>query len=328
LPPDLSGIDWKKEFKSSELVVKPLLNQFPVVTLTNPDEQKRWHKQSKEFAERLKAFGPVVANDPVIDFCIQAANRSAGDFDTAVKWYRDRKSQPNPGPWEKAAAAEYWLAYRQGPPPRPVIECWSAGSRPYLDGEFSDSCWQDIHPVVLEEVVQKTGQAYRTEVRMIHDQEFLYIALSCTHPPEYHVPPAKVRTRDEDLRSFDRVSLMIDLDRDYSTYFQFQVDQRGCVCEDCWGDKSWNPKWFVAVRSNKTGWNAEVAIPLNQLTGQRITAGTAWACNVVRILPGRGVQALSTPADVEPRPEGMGLLLFQQEVPAVQPAAHKIPMAP
>jgi hypothetical protein len=38
--------------------------------------------------------------------------------------------------------------------------------------------------------------------------------------------------------------------------------------------------------------------------------GKAWACNVVRVLPGRGVQAWSLPADVEPRPEGLGLLIF------------------
>ena len=41
-----------------------------------------------------------------------------------------------------------------------------------------------------------------------------------------------------------------------------------------------------------------------------MTVGRAWACNVVRVLPGRGVQAYSLPADVQPRPEGMGLLMF------------------
>jgi hypothetical protein len=58
--------------------------------------------------------------------------------------------------------------------------------------------------------------------------------------------------------------------------------------------------------------------------------GTAWACNVVRVLPGRGVQALAQPADVEPLPEGMGLLLFQSfELPhKVRPVSHTMPTVP
>ena len=57
-------------------------------------------------------------------------------------------------------------------------------------------------------------------------------------------------------------------------------------------------------------WQIEAAIPLVELTGDPVTLGKAWACNIVRIVPGRGVQALSLPADVQPRPEGMGLLIF------------------
>jgi hypothetical protein len=66
----------------------------------------------------------------------------------------------------------------------------------------------------------------------------------------------------------------------------------------------------VAVHSEPDCWQIEAAIPLIELTGERISPGRTWACNVVRILPGRGVQAWSTPADVQPRPEGMGLLSF------------------
>ena len=47
---------------------------------------------------------------------------------------------------------------------------------------------------------------------------------------------------------------------------------------------------FVAVKSDKDGWSAEAAIPLTELTGERVTVGKAWGCNVVRVVPGRGVQ--------------------------------------
>jgi hypothetical protein len=116
-----------------------------------------------------------------------------------------------------------------------------------------------------------------------------------------------------DVEGFDRVSILLDLDRDYQSYFQFQVDQRGGLAEDCWGDPSWNPKWFVATHREANVWTAEIAIPLVELSADVPTQGRVWACNIVRTIPGKGVQAWSIPANVTPRPEGMGLLQFAGE---------------
>jgi hypothetical protein len=169
--------------------------------------------------------------------------------------------------------------------------------------------------VRLRNAAGDTLTEYPTSVRLAYDNDFLYLLVQCKHPAERFVPTVKGRGRDADLRGFDRVSLLLDLDRDYSTCYHLQIDQRGCVCEDCWGDKRWDPRWFVAVRGGPEGWVAEAAIPLTLLTGDGVTPGCAWACNVVRVLPGRGVQAWSLPAEVPEealRPEGMGLLLFGQ----------------
>src|SRR5262249_19172218 len=71
-----------------------------------------------------------------------------------------------------------------------------------------------------------------------------------------------------------------------------------------------------AIHREPVAWTAEIAIPRNALTGGHITAGNAWAANVIRVVPGKGVQALSLPAEapeVALRPEGLGLLLFVQE---------------
>ena len=124
----------------------------------------------------------------------------------------------------------------------------------------------------------------------------------------------------------DRVSLLLDIDRDYATYYRLEVDQRGCVREDCWGDANWNPRWFVSAKSHADHWCVEAAIPLSELTSQRIALGSAWAFNVVRTVPGRGVQSWSQPADVQPRPEGMSLLIFQQE--GAQKQVAPMPTAP
>lgn len=324
LPENFKNLDLPNLYQGTKVS-----QQAQITYLSNQADQARWYKSSKDFAERLQLFGPIHARDPHVNFCLQAAQRNMGDFKTSHDWYKHQKNVLPFGPWQKAAAAEYWLAFPDQKPPKPILQCPRVQTRPYLDGDLSDACWQEIKPVVLSDAVEKTTKDYTTEIRLAHDQDFLYVALSCTHPPEFHVPPVKARPRDGDLRSYDRVSLLLDLDRDYSTYFHLQVDQRGCVFEDCWGDRSWNPKWFVAVRSNKTSWTIEAAIPLSQLTGKAITTGEAWACNVVRILPQRGVQAFSLPADVEPQPEGMGLLLFQQPPQKnIQPVSHIMPTVP
>jgi photosystem II stability/assembly factor-like uncharacterized protein len=289
------------------------VQQTTFTYLSNQAEVRSWSRGSLEIAKRLDGLGPIYGNDPSVQFCLQAARRQLGDFQGAEEGMR-RFMNGNVSPvWRSAAGAELWLAGRQGMPPRPVVPCRWTATRPFLDGDFEDPCWQGLRPVLLQNAVRDTLKEYKTEARFAYDSENLYIALRCTHPAAYHVAPLKPRPRDADLRPYDRVSILLDLDRDYSTFYHLQIDQRGCVCEDCWGDKGWNPKCYVAVRSTTTSWQIEAAVPLVELTGQRVPRNAAWACNVVRVLPGRGVQAVSLPADVEPRPEGMGLLLFHDE---------------
>ena len=95
-----------------------------------------------------------------------------------------------------------------------------------------------------------------TEAWLAYDPEYLYLAVRCKHAAGQRVPPVKTRSRDAELDAYDRVSLMLDLDRDYASAFHLQIDQRGCCREDCTGDVSWNPKWFVAVQSTEEGWCA------------------------------------------------------------------------
>jgi len=118
------------------------------------------------------------------------------------------------------------------------------------------------------------------------------------------------RPRDADLASRDRVELYVDLDRDYATYYRLAIDHRGWTAEDCWGDATWNPKWFVAAGSADGSWSAEAAIPLDQLTGEAPQKGAAWAIGIQRIAPGAGFQSWNTPAAVEVVPEGFGYLVF------------------
>lgn len=298
-----------------------------VYRLYSQDMIVKWHQACLDLEPKLVAFGPVYSRDPAAWLSFLAARRQVGRHADAEAFIRDYfKATPGaaalpPGkdPWRDCLAAELWLTNSAAfpTPPKPLGFCRNTETRPFLDGKLEDACWAGIKPLPLKvmaaEDTKAFGDAYRTEARFAYDDRFLYIAVKCSHPAGEQVPPAAKRVRDGNLTGRDRVDILLDMDRDYQTYYRFQVDHRGCLAEDCWGDQTWNPKYFVAFLPTDTGWTAEFAIPLAELTGDRPSHGRTWAVNVSRVVPGKGMQAWSGPADSEPRPEGMGLLQFRAE---------------
>jgi hypothetical protein len=124
-------------------------------------------------------------------------------------------------------------------------------------------------------------------------------------------PARGARPRDPDLEDRDRVDVLLDIDRDYTTYFRLTVDHRGWARDMCAGDVSWNPNWFIAAEETAEAWTVEAAVPLDQLGRRPPGSGEAWCVNVQRTAPGVGFQAWSHPAAVLPRADGFGLLIFQ-----------------
>lgn len=294
-------------------------SQTEALTPLPSAEVKYWYNTALGLEAKVAEFGSIYLHDPAFQFCIQSARRTLGDAESGRKWFSRfvgesaTFSPTNCDAWRSAAAAELWLNTHTGPQPRPLAMCKQTAKRPNLDGKLDDECWAHVKELPLQNIGRGPGAEYSAKAKFTFDSEFLYIAVECKHPAGKHVPLVEKRKRDEDLREYDRVSILLDMDRNYQTYYRFEIDQRGCLSEDCWGDKSWNPKWYVASKSDETGWTAEIAIPLVELTDLAVVPGQTWACNVVRIVPGKGLQAWSLPADVEPRPEGMGLLMFTQD---------------
>lgn len=294
--------------------------------MTGPDQalpdaliaQRRgWHAAALPLEKRMAALGSLDLHDPRFQFALQSARRSLGESAAARSWMSTflaeaPASDLHRDPWREAAAAELWLTQRGTLPKRPVAHCSRFAEKPRLDGKLDDACWSNASVLTLDYRVGRLETLDQTQVRWGFDSEYIYIAIDCRHAAGRHVPKSEHRRRDEDLTRFDRVSILLDIDRDYQSCFHLQVDQRGCVFEECWGDATWDPKWFVAHSSNETGWIIEAAMPLAELTSELPSARTAWACQVTRIMPGRGLQSWSWPADATPVPQGMGLLLFSE----------------
>lgn len=216
--------------------------------------------------------------------------------------------------WGDCARAEAWLAAGQSSePPKGVVRCMQATEAPRLDGVLDEACWANVATGESGEVA-KRANPNRADVRWAWDEEYLYVAVRCPKAADVAYPrDERGRTRDAALEAFDRVRLLIDVDRDYATCFELTTDSRGWTREACWGDIAWNPEWFVAAGETEESWTAEAAIGLAQLGTSGMASGAVWAVAVERALPGTTADAPAPlrAAEPGPGPEAFSLLLFE-----------------
>ena len=227
--------------------------------------------------------------------------------------YRQYLVHQTGSPWSQAAEGEIWLTNPFAPPTGPMSPCGFTPERPILDGVLSDRCWRDAAELPLLPSKKDRREGKRQALAMLcYDAEFLYFAASVPRANGVRTdgPVTENRRHDEDLDDFDRILFSFDTDRDYVTAFHFAVDQRGCTAEACWNDPSWNPRWFVAAGGDKSHWQIEAAIPLDELTPITPQRGIAWGLGITRIAPAVGVESWTQPATATNRPENFGLLRF------------------
>jgi hypothetical protein len=185
-----------------------------------------------------------------------------------------------------------------------------AASKPRLDGQLDDDVWQHADRLELKSALADDSE-WPATFMLAYDEEFLYFAVSCRSAQDaQYVAETRTRPRDADLAAHDRVELLIDVDRDFATFYRLSVDYRGWAADDCWGDATWNPRWFVAAARDDESWTVESAIPLAELASEAVGSDTAWAIGAQRVVPGVGFQSWTRPATVAITPEGFGHLIF------------------
>jgi hypothetical protein len=261
--------------------------------------------------KEIRQTRPELTAEPGVGFPLAAVDRRRGFPRQAERFYMARARSATRDAWWACAQGEEWLAAPKGPGPKPVLLCMRAPSKPRLDGRLDDAVWQRARPAELHSP-QEDDADWPATVMLAYDGEFLYVAVKAQEAPGAEYPAGEgPRPRDPDLSARDRVDLLIDLDRDFTTYYRLTIDHRGWPAEECWGDSTWDPAWFVAAESDQGTWTAEAAIPLDQLTGRYPSSRDAWAIGLQRTVPGVGFQSWNTPAAVEVLPEGFGYLIFE-----------------
>jgi len=275
---------------------------------------RHWRNQALRMASLIRKRDPALYLSPRIQFPLAALLRSRGALRTAQRSYQRFQQRGEESAWKTAADSEIWLLAPQGAPPKPVNICTPAEARPLLDGVLSDACWENAKPIWLSPSRESGEELQRKAfVLCTYDSHYLYLAANVPRVVSLKQSDKENesrRPRDADLSRFDRVSIHLDLDRDYATWFTLSVDQRGWTADSCWGDTSWNPKWYVAADSGHKTWRFEAAIPLKELTPYPLKRRDLWAVGIVRTVPALGVQSWTHPAEKRPQPETFGLLRF------------------
>ncbi|HEX6962229.1 MAG TPA: hypothetical protein VF175_10210 [Lacipirellula sp.] len=259
------------------------------------------------FATRAMGSHAGLADDPALAFQRSVAARKAGQTKSSEAFLSPLKHRAAADPWGQCARAEEWLLDRAAEAsPKPVTPCVSAEAPPHLDGHLDDPCWKIAVDQRAPVSSQDHAASLPADVRLAYDEEYIYVAVQCQKlEGASYEPDARPRPHDGDVEAHDRVRLLIDVDRDYASWFELVIDCRGWTADRCWGDVRWNPSWYVARGESADGaaWTAEAAIPLDELVAVPPTSGAAWAAATTR-LPA----AEQSVADLEPA--AFSLLLF------------------
>lgn len=140
-----------------------------------------------------------------------------------------------------------------------------------IDGRLDEEAW--THAPVIDDFkqsdpVQGAAPTERTVVRVLYDDEALYVAARL-----YDTAPdsivARLGRRDAELEA-DRFGFFIDAFNDGRTGYYFGINAAGTLYDgvlmnDDWSDDTWDGVWQADVAIDAEGWTAEIRVPYSQL---------------------------------------------------------------
>ena len=321
---------------ASEVSVDPLANLQRISSLPsqNSDQWKDaaatyWQSQSIQMGKVIQRRFPRAFQTEEVEWPLASVLRRSGMPAMSDAIYLRRAvsaaSLLNPdakpdgtNASARLAAGELWVARPADEQPPFLGSAIFATLRPRLDGKFDDECWRDAKEFHLTgdaeaEPLDDLVIASKPFVLLSYDDEFFYIAASLPRPPIGSTAGADYegRTHDMDLAGFDRLSIRLDVDRDYTTAYEIEIDQRGHVAESLWGDPAWNPQMSVAIDASDSRWRLEAAIPMSDLVKTPPKQKSAWAVSMTRTMPQVGWQSWVTPVTGRPSPTQFGLVRFR-----------------
>ena len=189
--------------------------------------------------------------------------------------------------------------------PRPTAAAARATSPIRLNGVLDEPAWDDAE--VIDQFYQQKPFAgmpasERTEVRIVYDDENLYVGAELYDDPGYQ-PIIPTLQRDPNTRDGDAFGITLDPFRDGKTVFTFLFNPGGAVRDIQTADdgrinnSAWDAAFDHRVRVHDEGWTLEIAIPWSQLRFESARPVQEWSMNLLRRIRRKNEDATWSPMD-------------------------------
>ncbi|MSO19317.1 MAG: hypothetical protein EXQ56_02465 [Acidobacteria bacterium] len=186
---------------------------------------------------------------------------------------------------------------------------------PVIDGDLSDTVWADAQAIdqfTQQEPREGQPSTERSEVRVLRDEENLYIAVMNHDTDPSGVVRNVLRFRDDSVwQKDDVVRIVVDTFHDHRRGYVFSINPLGAkqdsqVDNQLW-NSDWDEVWNVKTRLLNNGWSVELAIPFRILRfpvgGGAESTSDVWGFNVVR-----SIKRKNESASWAPIPAGQSLI--------------------
>ena len=183
---------------------------------------------------------------------------------------------------------------------------------PTLDGSLEDAVWQLgalVDMFVQQEPDEGSPATERTEVRILHDGETLYLGVLAFDSDPQALTATEMRRDSERILSEDNFQVILDTFRDSRSAYMFVTNPLGAmldqqVANEGEGSRSgrtssninrdWDGVWEVAAKQTPNGWVAEIAIPMITLRFPE-SEPQSWGINLMRNIGRKNEQAFWSP---------------------------------
>ena len=166
-----------------------------------------------------------------------------------------------------------------------------------MDGRLDEGVWERAIPITdftTQEPVEGGVPSERTEIRVVYDEDAIYIGAMLYDDPERVL--AFQKRRDGFLSADDRFMWILDTFQDGRTGYFFETNALGVMGDALiaggggGGGRAWDGIWRVQTASRPDGWSLEIQIPFRTLNFD--PTSDAWGINFQRTIRSRNEEIL------------------------------------
>ncbi|MFC1558623.1 DUF5916 domain-containing protein [candidate division KSB1 bacterium] len=154
-----------------------------------------------------------------------------------------------------------------------IITAVKVNSSIKIDGDLDEEEWMECIPVenfIQQEPLDENPASEKTIVKIIRNNENIYFGITCLDSEPDKIVANEMR-RDEPLYNDDNIEIFIDTFNDKKNCYYFRTNPMGARFDAFITDEgrnrnfAWNTLWICSAKKTKTGWTAEIAIPLHSI---------------------------------------------------------------